>query len=68
MTGQVRKVLAEKKSDFDPRAYLKPAMAALRDLCAQRYQQFGSAGQAPKIKPVALADMAKRYKAGALAL
>ena len=30
MTGQIRKVLAEKPGEFDPRKYLKPAMEAMR--------------------------------------
>lgn len=66
ITGQIRKVFAEKKSEFDPRAYLKPAMAAMQKVCEERYQQFGAAGKASKIKPLPLAEMAKRYQAGAL--
>jgi fructose-bisphosphate aldolase class II len=66
ITGQIRKVLAEKKTEFDPRAYLKPAIAAMQALCETRYEQFGAAGQASKIKVLPLADMARRYKSGAL--
>ena len=66
ITGQIRKVLTEKKTEFDPRAYLKPAMAAMQSLCEARYQQFGAAGHASQIKPVPLPEMAKRYKAGSL--
>jgi len=66
ITGQIRKVLTEKKAEFDPRSYLKPAMAAMQKLCEQRYEQFGAAGQASKIKVVPLSEMAKRYKAGSL--
>jgi fructose-bisphosphate aldolase, class II len=66
MTGQIRKVLSEKKAEFDPRSYLKPAMAAMRELCEERYQQFGASGQASKIKVIPMADMANRYKAGEL--
>ncbi|MTJ82024.1 MAG: fructose-bisphosphate aldolase class II [Telmatospirillum sp.] len=66
ITGQIRKVFAEKKSEFDPRSYLKPAMAAMQTLCESRYEQFGAAGQASKIKVAPLAEMAKRYKSGAL--
>ncbi|TIU62344.1 MAG: fructose-1,6-bisphosphate aldolase, partial [Mesorhizobium sp.] len=49
-----------------PRKYLTPAMAAMRKLCKERFEQFGTAGNAPKIKPIPLSDMAKRYKAGSL--
>jgi fructose-bisphosphate aldolase class II len=66
ITGQIRKVLTEKKAEFDPRSYLKPAMAAMQKLCEQRYEQFGAAGQASKIKVLPLSEMAKRYKSGAL--
>jgi fructose-bisphosphate aldolase class II len=66
ITGQIRKVLTEKKAEFDPRAYLKPAIAAMTKLCEQRYEQFGAAGQASKIKVLPLSEMAKRYKDGSL--
>ena len=66
MTGQVRKVLQEKKAEFDPRSYLKPAMAAMQTLCEERYQQFGTAGNASKIKVIPLSDMAERYQSGSL--
>jgi fructose-bisphosphate aldolase class II len=67
MTGQIRKVLAENPAEFDPRKYLKPAMEAMQKLCAQRFQEFGTAGNASKIKKVyTLAEMAKRYASGDL--
>jgi len=66
ITGQIRKVFAEKKSEFDPRAYLKPAAAAMQKVCEERYEQFGAAGKASKLKPIPLPEMAKRYKDGAL--
>ena len=61
MTGQIRKVLAENKGEFDPRKYLKPAMEAMTKLCRQRFEEFGTAGHASKIKPVPLSEMARRY-------
>ncbi len=67
MTGQIRKILAENPSEFDPRKYLKPAMEAMQKLCKQRLVEFNAAGQASKIKRVAtLAEMAKRYAKGEL--
>ncbi|MFN3075735.1 MAG: class II fructose-bisphosphate aldolase [Alphaproteobacteria bacterium] len=66
VTGTWRKVATEKKGEFDPRAFNKPAMAAMQKVCEDRYEQFGAAGKASKIKPIALADMAKRYKSGEL--
>jgi fructose-bisphosphate aldolase class II len=66
ITGQIRRVLSENKAEFDPRAYLKPASAAMQKLCETRYEQFGAAGQASKIKVLPLSEMAKRYKDGSL--
>jgi fructose-bisphosphate aldolase class II len=66
MTAAVRAVLSKSKGEFDPRKYLKPAQEAMRKVCKQRYEEFGAAGQACKIKPIPLADMAKRYASGAL--
>ncbi|HEY0834031.1 MAG TPA: class II fructose-bisphosphate aldolase [Azospirillum sp.] len=66
MTGQFRKIATQKKAEFDPRAFMKPAMAAMQTLCEQRYEQFGTAGKASKIKPIPLGEMAKRYRSGSL--
>ena len=66
MTGAIRKVLAEKPGEFDPRAYLKPAKEAMRKVCQQRFQEFGAEGFASKIKPLSTAAMATRYAKGEL--
>jgi fructose-bisphosphate aldolase class II len=66
MTGAIRRYMAENPSKFDPRDYLKPAMAAAKGICKERYQQFGCAGMASKIKPVPLDKIAARYKSGEL--
>ena len=67
MTGAIRKVLIENKAEFDPRKFLKPAMAAMEKLVEQRFNEFGTAGNAAKIKPLPLSAMAKRYASGELA-
>jgi fructose-bisphosphate aldolase class II len=67
MAGQFRKVAHEKRGEFDPRNFLKPAMAALERLCAQRFEAFGTAGRASRLRPLPLAEMARRYRSGALA-
>ena len=61
MTGAVRKLLATKKGDFDPRDYLKPARAAMAEVVAARMVQFGQAGNAGKVEMKSLADMIKFY-------
>jgi fructose-bisphosphate aldolase class II len=66
MTGQIRKVLTENPSEFDPRKYLKPATEAMAKLCRQRLEEFGAAGQASSIRPLSTAAMAKRYASGEL--
>ncbi|HEX4597336.1 MAG TPA: class II fructose-bisphosphate aldolase [Burkholderiaceae bacterium] len=66
MTAAVRRFLAENPSKFDPREYLKPAREAAKAVCRQRYQQFGCAGQASKLRPIGLESMAQRYRSGEL--
>jgi fructose-bisphosphate aldolase class II len=66
MTGAIRRYMAENPSKFDPRDYLKPAMVAAKGICKERYQRFGCAGMASKIKPVPLDKIAAKYKSGAL--
>ena len=66
MTGQFRKIAQENRKEFDPRKFLKPAMDAMKALCRQRFEDFGTAGNASRIRPVPLSEMAKRYRAGAL--
>lgn len=41
-------------------------MAAAKRICRERYEQFGCAGMASKIKPVPLDRMAAKYKTGEL--
>ncbi|AOY98790.1 fructose-1,6-bisphosphate aldolase [Cupriavidus sp. USMAHM13] len=67
MTGAIRRFFVENPSKFDPREYLKPAREAAKLVCKARYVAFGCEGQASKIKPVALADIAAQYKTGKLA-
>lgn len=66
-TGAIRKFLAENKSEFDPRKYLAASTKAMYDICKARYEAFGTAGNASKIKPISLEDMFKKYESGVLA-
>ncbi|RMC36488.1 class II fructose-bisphosphate aldolase [Paracoccus alkanivorans] len=61
MTAAIRKTLAEDPSEFDPRKYLKPAMAMMTEVCKARFEAFGTAGHASGIRPLPLAAMARRY-------
>ena len=66
MTAAIRRYFVENPSKFDPRDYLKPAREAAKLICKARYEAFGCAGQASKIKPVSLEKIAARYVAGEL--
>lgn len=66
MTGAIRRYMFENPSKFDPRDYLKPAREAAKKVCVARFQAFGTAGQASKIKVIPLDKMAERYKSGDL--
>ena len=66
MTGAIRRHLAKNKSEFDPRKLLKDATVAAKDICKARFEAFGCAGQASKIKPIMLEEMANRYLRGEL--
>jgi fructose-bisphosphate aldolase class II len=65
-TGAIRRFMAKNPAEFDPRKYLKETIGAMRDVCIQRYEAFGTAGQASKIKPLSLEVMTERYAKGEL--
>jgi fructose-bisphosphate aldolase, class II len=66
-TAAIRKVGALDPAEFDMRKFMKPAIAAMRSVCRERFDAFGTAGQANKIKVIPMSEMAKRYTAGSLA-
>ena len=61
-TGAIRKFLAENPSVFDPRKFLRAATNAMKGICVERFEAFGAAGHADKIKPISMDDMADKYK------
>ena len=65
-TGAIRRFLAENPAEFDPRKYFKESLIAMRDICIARYEAFGCAGHASRIKPLSLAEMQERYSAGSI--
>jgi len=67
MTAAVRKFLAENPEKFDAREWLKPAREAAKQICKQRYIQFGCEGQGAKIKGDTLQVVAAKYAKGELA-
>ncbi len=65
-TGAIRKHLHDNPSNFDPRKFLKASTEAMKEICKARYEAFGSAGWADKIKPLSLEAMVDRYASGEL--
>ena len=65
-TAAIRKHLASHRSEFDPRKYLKDSHDSMRAIVIERYQAFGTEGQADKIRVVSLENMFGRYAAGEL--
>jgi fructose-bisphosphate aldolase class II len=61
MTGAMRRAMARDPAEFDPRKFLAAATAAARDLCRARFEAFGCAGQAARIRPLPLEKMAAQY-------
>ena len=65
-TGAVRRFMAENPSEFDPRKYLAETTKAMSEIVVNRYEAFGTAGNASKIKALSLETMFGRYEAGEL--
>ena len=65
-TGAIRRHLTDNPANFDPRKFLKASTAAMKDICQARFEAFGCAGHAAKIRPVSLEDMVGRYAGGEL--
>jgi fructose-bisphosphate aldolase class II len=65
-TGAIRRHMGKNPAEFDPRKYFKDSIVAMRDVCIARYEAFGAAGQAGKIKGVSLEAMSDRYAKGLL--
>ncbi len=62
MTGAMRRLFAEKPSEFDPRKALEAARKAARGIVEARFEAFGCAGRAASIRPLPLAAMVPRYR------
>ena len=65
-TGAIRRYMAENPSEFDPRKYLAETIKGMKAICIDRYQSFGTAGNASKIKAKSLDAMQASYSAGEL--
>ena len=63
MTGAMRRLMSTDHKEFDPRKFFKAARDAARDICRARFEAFGCAGHASRIKPLPLDALARRYAA-----
>ena len=61
VTAALREALNANPSEFDPRAFFKPARAAMKEVVAQRMNDFGSAGHAGDYTVLSLDEMATLY-------
>jgi fructose-bisphosphate aldolase class II len=66
MTAAMRRTMKKNAREFDPRKFLQAAMDETKKICIERFGAFGSAGQAPYIRPIDLDSMANHYRSGAL--
>lgn len=66
MTAALRQKLVESPEEFDPRVLFKLAVIEAKKVCINRFEAFGSAGQASHIKVIPLDAMATRYAKGEL--
>lgn len=65
-TGAIRRFMAQNPAEFDPRKYLAQTITAMKDICIARYEAFGTAGNADRIKVRSLEKMQAEYETGAL--
>ena len=65
-TGAIRRFLARNPAEFDPRKFLQQTISAMKEICVARYEAFGTAGQADRIRAISLEAMQQRYAAGEL--
>jgi len=63
-TAAIRKHFVMDPSQFDPRKYLNDSKNWMKKIIMKRLEEFGTAGNASKLKPIPLSSIANKYKAG----
>jgi fructose-bisphosphate aldolase class II len=66
ITAAIREAAFKDPSNFDPRHFLKPSIKYMKQVCLERYEAFGTAGNGTKIKQVSLDEFAAKYASGEL--
>jgi fructose-bisphosphate aldolase class II len=64
ITAALRESINAHPTEFDPRVFFKPARHAMKEVVAQRMNDFGSAGHAGDYTVLSLTEMAARYSNG----
>jgi fructose-bisphosphate aldolase class II len=65
-TAAIRKHFANDPSQFDPRKYLVDTKNEMKKIVVSRLEEFGTAGNADKVKPISLSNIATKYLSGEL--
>jgi fructose-bisphosphate aldolase class II len=61
-TGAMRRMMAEKPSEFDPRKFFAETIVAMKQICVDRCSRRGITNHTDKIRPISLEKMVNRYK------
>ena len=61
ITAAVRRTLWSDPTEFDPRKFMKPAMDAIGVLCRQKFDAFGTSGQADAVRVSSVSQLAAYY-------
>ena len=65
-TAAIRKHFANDPAQFDPRKYLVDTKNEMKKIVISRLNEFGTAGNADKIKPISLSIFGSKYSSGEL--
>ena len=65
-TAAIRKYFIDDPTQFDPRKYLVETKNAMKKIVISRLEEFGTANNADKIKPISLSIIASKYLSGEL--
>lgn len=61
LTGSAREYLLKNKAGFDIRGMMKEGLTRMERLCVERFEIFGAAGNASRIKTIPLPEMSAFY-------
>ncbi len=61
-TGAMRRMMAEKPSEFDPRKFFAATVDAMKQICVDLCARRSTKRKADKIRPISLEKMVNRYK------